>query len=459
MVAELTVRHFPSILLMLLLLSSSLASISHNKNGGDKNDDNDDVIGGGSGRAKGRELATLGEKWFLADNGVEFEGLGFSLGYVTSDYVVESMMEATAYTTECKDGGGVTIPNDDMAVTIVVPDDETEQGAGDQVRSVSVDIAVVNTGESSLETSMAYNEVTNENGETVASIKFCMRFGLFVNGNSDGEGGTSSPIEVNFIETIVEATFDLTSGFSIEGVDVTQKDLVTATAFQEYQLDAYQCKISDGSDYEPLTTEELTASSTQGSISRVCIQPDQDAREQGVVMKSINSFTYNRDYGPSSPVGAVTQPAVENGLAASNALSELVCIPGASVCSVETVLFSNFYLSPGSVTASGIASLQFAASDESNRSRRQQRRILSRKRHQEQSSSRRAMQQQENDGTTTNALFDLDFDLVPQESFTDRHQNIFFPYSSSSPTLTRGGGMSSASSFVIAAITMTIWLW
>lgn len=436
------IRRFPSMLLIILLLSSSSAAISQNTNKGDS-----------------RELATLGEKWFLADNGVEFEGLGFSLGYVTSDYVIEPMMEATAYTTECKDGGGVTIPSDDMTVTIVVPDDETEQGAGDQVRSVSVDVAIVTTGESSLENSMAYNEVTNENGETVASIKFCMRFGLFVIGNSDGAGNPSPPIEVNFIETIVEATFDLTSGFSIDGVDVTQKDLVTATAFQEYQLDAYQCKIGEDSDYEPLTPEELTVFSTQGSITRVCIRPDQEAKEQGVVMKSINTFTYSREYGPSSTIGVVTQPAVESGVAASNALSELICIPGASVCSVETVLFSNFYLSPGSVTASGVASLQFAASEESNRSRRQQRRTLSGRRHQEQSSSHRSIQQQENDGTTTDARFDLDFDLVPQESFTDQHKNIFSSYFSSSPATTRAGGRNFASSFVVAAITLTIWLW
>ena len=59
-----------------------------------------------------RELATLQEKWFLDDDGVDFGGLEFTLNYITSDFVVDGMMEAVVYTTDCKEGG-VTIPSSD----------------------------------------------------------------------------------------------------------------------------------------------------------------------------------------------------------------------------------------------------------------------------------------------------------------------------------------------------------
>ena len=82
-----------------------------------------------------RELAGLAQKWNLTDNGVEFSAMNFNLGYITSDFIIDNMVAATAYSSECKEEG-VLIPEDDLAVTII-PDD-TEAGAGDLERGFSV---------------------------------------------------------------------------------------------------------------------------------------------------------------------------------------------------------------------------------------------------------------------------------------------------------------------------------
>jgi hypothetical protein len=98
----------------------------------------------------------------------------------------------------------------------------------------------------------------------------------------------------------------------------------------------------------------LTAIRNQGAQIRVCVRPDAEARSDGIYMRRIDSFTWTRD----SPV-SITQTAVENGLAASNTLTDLFCEPGELVCNFVSILFASFYATPGAVAGSGVASMQF----------------------------------------------------------------------------------------------------
>jgi len=338
-----------------------------------------------------RDLATLQEKWSITDNGVEFGGLEYTLKYITSDIIINSMMDATVYSIDCKKGG-VIIPSSDMSVNLVP--DNVPPGTGENQRDVYVDLVLA---PDNLINSVAYNEVTDETG-TTATIQFCMRFGLSTNGDT--------PIEVNFLETVITLSIDLTSNFSITSIDVESKEKILQTAEVAYRVESFQCNRSNGR----LSEIELSVARNQGAVIRLCVQPDQEARDQDIVMKSINSFIFNRNYG--TPIGIVTQSAIEDGEAATNFLTELDCTEGSLVCVFETVLFASMFMAPGSVTGSGVASMQFGIT-------RRKERILIRQQQQQQSySSQREIQEVDNP-IDKESKFDLDFELLPQLSYTD----------------------------------------
>lgn len=360
-----------------------------------------------------RDLAGLAEKWNLTGDGVDFGGLRMRLDYIISDFIIDSMVGAVAYTTDCKDGG-VVIPPSDM--TFLVVPDETPPGAGEFERKVSVNVTV---NPDSIGTSIVYRDEYDEDGKKEAKVEFCMRLSLFTNGDS--------PIEVNFLETVVGMTAGLSSGFSIDAIALRPKDILVTTALQNYEVDAYQCNDSN----EALTSTELAVARNQGEVIRVCVTPNQEAQDQGVFMRAIESFNYNRDYG--GPLGLVTQVAIENSAAASNFLTVLYCTSGLLVCVFETVLFSSMFMSPGSVAGSGTALLQLG--NNPARRRRRLRNLEGR--------SSRSLQEDE-DGVDAESQFDLDFELVPQEEFNGILKT------SSSPTAPKATSL--VSSFVAMVV-------
>lgn len=325
--------------------------------------------------ASSRELVGLAEKWNLTDNGVEYSALSFELSYITSDFILENMVAAVAYSIECKEGGDV-IPDNDLNIT-VIPDD-TDAGSGDLERDFTVRVGV---NAENAESSSVYTVTENQ-----AIVEFCLRFSLYTPG---------AAIEVNFLETLVTFTANMTAGFEIEEVNVKPKEVLITTAFEDFDVDAYQCD----RDNEPLSATELAKAMNQGELIRVCVTPTEDAQEEGVYMRAIESFTYYRDYGGAT--GLVTQVAIENSEAASNYLTVLNCVPGSRVCSFETILFASMFMSPGFVDGSGTAILQFGSDSATSR------RL-------ETESPHRSLEEETNTRSTT---FDLDFELLPGEEY------------------------------------------
>lgn len=285
-----------------------------------------------------RSLAGLAEKWNLTENGVIFEGMEFRLDYIVSDFILDTMIEATAYTApDCKDGG-VQIPPDDMTYSVFY--DSTLPGTGDFERDIWVEVRVNPNNTDSL----VYKDVYNEQGQKFAEVEFCIRMGLYTS--------TATPIEVNYLESIVGFKANLTSGFQIDNIAVAPKEKIVNTAVQEYEVQAYLCDEAN----EILTGPSLTDARTQGEIIRVCVTPNEFAREQGVYMRAIEEYTWFRDYG--GPLGLVTQFAVVDSQEADNFLTVLNCAPGSVVCSLESLLFANMYITQGEVAGSGTALLQ-----------------------------------------------------------------------------------------------------
>jgi hypothetical protein len=323
-----------------------------------------------------RELISLADKWNITENGFSYDELSFSLDYNMSDFIRDNMMVAELFTADCKEGG-VTVPSSDLSVMLVP--DATEPGVGENIRGASVKIDV---NPLTISSSPVYSENTTPGGLVVATVRFCMRFGLYTNGDS--------PIEVNFLETLVTLTVDLTDGFAIETLNVSPKDELVRTASQAYEVDGFQCNTSN----EPLSDSDRAAARKQGEIIRVCVRPNQAAQDDQIFMRYIESFEFQRDYG--GQIGIISQPAVEEREPASNLLTELYCIPGSSVCAFETILFASMYRTPGAVTGFGVASMQFGNENNSRRKLRQSSRAT-----------------QEDEAVAAVAEFGLDFELVP----------------------------------------------
>eukprot|EP00536_Pseudo-nitzschia_multiseries_P001418 jgi/Psemu1/300749/fgenesh1_kg.18_\ len=306
-----------------------------------------------------RKLASLSQKWNLTEKPVVFKALNFELGYIVSDFILDSMMSAVAYTTDCQEGG-IEIPQSQLAYNLIY--DDTPPGDGDFERNIAINVTVQPTNNDEEESLVYKNVIDPVTGAKSAVVDFCMRFSLLT--------PTATPIEANYLETVVGFRANLTAGFQIDTVSVEPKDKVVATALKEYEVDAFLC---DENNNEPVTGDALTKARTQGQIVRACVTPNKDARDDGIFMRAIKEFTWYRDYGGA--LGMVSQVAVQDSKAAPNFLTVLYCTRGDLVCAFESVLFASMFLVPGEVYGTGTALMQFGDSPGTgtgtSRSRRQ----------------------------------------------------------------------------------------
>uniref|UniRef100_A0A7S4ALD5 Uncharacterized protein n=1 Tax=Pseudo-nitzschia australis TaxID=44445 RepID=A0A7S4ALD5_9STRA len=108
----------------------------------------------------------------------------------------------------------------------------------------------------------------------------------------------------------------------------------------------------------------------QGNLVTLCVQPDADARADGVVVDRIESFTWSKQ-GTTSNTNTntntnIAQPAVANGSVHRNGLSVYSCASAHTYCTVSSILSADFYESAGLVGGFGAAYLGFGNSNNSN---------------------------------------------------------------------------------------------
>lgn len=288
-----------------------------------------------------RDLQTLVEKWNITGPGFSYGNLSFDLGYQVSDFILNQMVDYTIWDVACKKGG-VSVP--DTVLSANMTGDETPMGNGTLSRDFDMQLGV---NPANIAQAGIYYEQIRE-GQLTAEVAFCVRFSLWTY--------SDEPIEVNYRETLVNLTIDLTDGFSIDEINVEPKEKITATANEAFEVDAFQCNAINGA----LSTQQLSASRIQGSIVRVCVQPDLRAIVQGIFMRNIDGFVFSRAYGNGIP--DAVQVSVLNGQEASDGLTFLDCTAGEQTCSFETILSAAFYRNAGVVQGSGIASVQFGTS-------------------------------------------------------------------------------------------------
>ena len=107
---------------------------------------------------------------------------------------------------------------------------------------------------------------------------------------------------------------------------------------------------------EGLQPVVLSEPQTQGSVVRVCVVPDPEARDAGIYIRRIDSFSFIRTDLPDG--STVSQEAVRDGQSVNPDFTSVFCAPGSEVCIMETLLKADFYTSPGGIFGYGEAWLQ-----------------------------------------------------------------------------------------------------
>jgi hypothetical protein len=122
---------------------------------------------------------------------------------------------------------------------------------------------------------------------------------------------------------------------------------------EAFECDEYQQPVSDTTTPKPI-----------GYDLRICIQPSTPTRNRKIVMRSIDDWTFYKNFG------STVQKAVENKGEVGNTL--MMCIPGQVICSFKTQLKDDFFFGAtnGTVSGTGTVSMQVAYDDDDRRSLR-----------------------------------------------------------------------------------------
>ena len=263
------------------------------------------------------------ETTFMADTNT------FKLKYQISNCIEEVNIVAKIYDEDCKAG--------DNEIFDGIVDKSVAVSNGEATLDFTFDPAV-----------LSYNDKVYsmfDDGTSRGTMKLCVRFDIQTETYPFGTYNT-----VDFMETNLAVNFQFENGIDLlDGYDVSARDIVQTDVSNVYSVEAYLCDPTNPTVKIAITEENALQ---QGSLVSVCIAPDAAAIEDGVVMSNINTFKWTRDF--------IEQPAIENGEQATNpSLTTMSCEAGSSVCSFSSVLFAAFFATPGNVTGSGIASLQF----------------------------------------------------------------------------------------------------
>ena len=209
--------------------------------------------------------------------------------------------------------------------------------------------------------------ISNDKIGNEGEITICARMSLGYledddnNDNSNNNNNESLFKEVNFIESIITIIVDLSRDFTVAAFDVVPKAKKTEMNQKDsYAVTAFLCDPSTATDPIPSPKGE-TDVFKQGSLVTVCVTPDEPSRDDGIVMKSINGFTWKRTDDDDN----IQQSAIVDNKAAANGLTSLVCTAQDQFCHFSSVLSADFYKTNGIVTGEGSASMEFEISSNS----------------------------------------------------------------------------------------------
>jgi hypothetical protein len=306
-----------------------------------------------------RNLASLAEKWNLTEPTFAFDANTFSLAFPVTNFVVDGQAKYSLWTSpDCQSDSGKSLQTSSVfSAHALTPNTALETGAtedsgvfsGRQAQiNVTIDPQTISS-QVAITDGIYSQEVVNN--QQIATVKFCVRFGLW----TTTDMGVETPVEVNFLETLLTLFVDLTDGFQIGAIEVEPKDRLVRTANQAYEVSGYEC--SAASD-QPLSAADRARRRNQGEIIHVCVTPEEEAKTDGIFMRSIDDFAWTRE----TPT-PVRQVAIEENRESGNLLTsyDFAACEGAVVCKFSSILFAQFYATLGQVNGEGVASMQFGS--------------------------------------------------------------------------------------------------
>lgn len=169
------------------------------------------------------------------------------------------------------------------------------------------------------------------------TIKFCVRTSFYLDGVIKEE--------INFLETLVDIDLNFNGEFSTTDIRVNPKERTSMSNTRTYTVEASLC---DG----------YTPPFQQGQVLSVCITLGPEAKNDGLVMLSVDEFFWKRDDGDGT--NSVNQKAVFNPSPLNtpyNLVSSVTYTP--CEIKVSSILYAYFYSSDGNVIATGSATMGF----------------------------------------------------------------------------------------------------
>ena len=299
--------------------------------------------------------ASLAEKWNLTEPTFAFDANTFSLAFPVTNFIVDGQAQYSLWTSpNCKSDNGKQLDQSGVfSAKSLTPNDALLDGeqldSGDftgRQAQINITINPQNISSQAAITDGIYSQ-QEVNNQQIATVKFCVRFGLW----TTAEMNVQTPVEVNFLETLLTLFVDLTDGFKIGAIEVEPKDRLERTANQAYEVSGYECSADSN---EPLDAGDRDRARNQGEIIHVCVTPEAEAKADGIFMRSIDDFAWTRE-------GTIRQAAIEDNRQSGNLLTSydhLAC-EGSEVCKFSTILFAQFYAARGQVNGEGVASMQF----------------------------------------------------------------------------------------------------
>mmetsp|Transcript_48691 Transcript_48691/g.117777 ORF Transcript_48691/g.117777 Transcript_48691/m.117777 type:complete len:1161 (-) Transcript_48691:152-3634(-) len=176
-----------------------------------------------------------------------------------------------------------------------------------------------------------------------STVSFCVKVSAM-----SAEG--INPVAVSLFEreTFVTLEFLQTGEFSDEYIVSTDDSAVAVTEGKDYFLMGYFCDEDnneiggDDNNIQPIFS---------GMPVRLCVTPDDVAKQANVYMRLIETFAWTRE--------SIFQSAIDYLQVPANKFTTVDCQPGMLVCSITTYLKPQFFYRNGNVTGSGVGWLQF----------------------------------------------------------------------------------------------------
>eukprot|EP00980_Cylindrotheca_fusiformis_P028946 scaffold22680_cov107-Cylindrotheca_fusiformis.AAC.15 len=270
-------------------------------------------------------------QWYIAPPIFSRDSLELFLDYPISDYIPYENINWRIYDGRaCRDGATDITENNFLFIS-----EETEEGAFDK-RGDGTAFRNLIVGFEFDPLTIRDSPIFSEVGLD-AYLNFCVQISAFL-----GDHRLPDRIELFTRQTFVSVEISQEGGFR-ENVTVIPEDITEVGDNETYRLVGYLC---DDDNVEILDPEAIWA----GMSTKVCVTPDERARDAGMYMRAIDSFVWSRE--------TISQTAIFSHQKAA-LMTDVDCVPGMLICSFKTILKMPFYYTEGFVDGGGIGWMQF----------------------------------------------------------------------------------------------------